>query len=102
MRAKRIIRYENETSRDDYHTYGIRESQEGYQFFCLLETFFRRAKNSDSFIPGSITSYHVFGQILGITKSSLILTTELFIPRPDYKIRLLSKSGLLDNWMTVD
>ena len=102
MRGKRIIRYENETSRDDYHTYAIRNSSEGYQFFCLLETFFRRAKNSDSWIPGSITSYHTFSQIQGITQSSLILTYELFTPMPDYKIRLASKSGLLDNWITVD
>lgn len=101
MRTKRIIRYDNEASRDHYHTYAIRETPTGYLFFCLLETFFRREKNADIWIPGSLTSYHEFGTIQGAEESSLILTTEIYYPRPDYKKRLPISDGF-GEWITVD
>ncbi|TLV02690.1 hypothetical protein [Dyadobacter luticola] len=102
MRTKRIIRYENETSRDDYHTYGIRETPMGYMFFCLLETFFRRGRNADSWIPGSLTSYHEFDEVQGATTSTLILTDKKFEPIQGYREKLPGLVNGSHGWITVD
>jgi adenosine/AMP kinase len=101
MKTKRIIRYENDTSRDDYHTYAIRETSAGHVFFCLLETFFRRDKNTDSWIPGSLKAYHEFGHIAGATSASLVLTNEHFDLLPDYRDRLPVQEGA-GFWQTID
>ena len=102
MNEKRIVRYENETSRDDYHTYAIRETPMGYMFFCLLETFFRTGKNLDSWMKGSLKSFHDFHSVKGATIESLQLTNEHFVPVSDYKARL-PRIGITDSaWITVD
>lgn len=102
MMEKRIIRYENETSRDDYHTYAIRETPMGYMFFCLLETFFRTGKNLDSWIAGSLKSFHDFHTVQGATIESLQLTNEHFVPVSDYKERLPKIVIGGAAWVTVD
>lgn len=97
LNTRKIIRYENENSRDDYHTYAIRESPEGYVFYCLIETFFRTGMNANTWKTGSLSSFHELSSVKGATAETLYLTSETFFPRQDYKEKL-SEPG----WRTVD
>ncbi|WP_159473432.1 hypothetical protein [Dyadobacter sp. 3J3] len=102
MKKKKVIRYENSSSRDDYYTYAIRETSEGYVFFCLMETFFKAGDNKEGWKTGSLSSYHEFKVIRGATLSSLILTNEIFIPRNNYKEKLPLLAQQESTWFTVD
>ena len=101
MKKRRIIRYENETSRDDYHTYAIRETPFGYVFFCLLETFFRTGKGLDSWIKGSLVSYHELQNVQGADINSLIITNEIYVPRFNYNQMLPVLKEGEPVWITV-
>ncbi|TDE15404.1 hypothetical protein [Dyadobacter psychrotolerans] len=102
MNENRIVRYENETSRDDYHTYAIRETAMGYMFFCLLETFFRTGKNLDSWIAGSLRSFHEFRIVKGASIDTLYLTEENYQINPNYKKNLPVILPGESNWITID
>jgi len=102
MIEKRVVRYENDTSRDEYHTYAIRETPMGHMFFCLLETFFRTGKNLDTWINGSLKSFHDFHSVQGATVESLQLTNEHFVPVPDYRDRLPKVVIGESPWVTVN
>ena len=102
MMERKIVRYENSTSRDDYHTYAIRETQFGYIFFCLLETFFRTGENLDSWINGSLKTFHQFTSVRGAARETLKITNEHFTPMANYKGKLpVIETGAL-KWITID
>lgn len=102
MNKKKIIRYENSSSRDDYYTYAIRDTPEGYVFFCLMETFFKAGDNKEGWKTGSLSSYHEFRSVRGATPSSLILTKETFTPRSSYKENLPVAAHNKSIWLTVN
>ena len=102
MNEKRIIRYENETSRDDYHTYAIRETSMGYMFFCLLETFFRTGKNLDQWIEGSLKSFHEFRIVKGAGRETLYLTEENYNVDLNYKKNLPAILPGETSWITIE
>ena len=102
MNMKKVIRYENSNSRDDYYTYAIRQTPEGYVFFCLMETFFKAGDNKKGWKTGSLSSYHEFRSIKGATLSSLKLTSEIFIPRSNYKDNIPVIAQGESSWSTVD
>ncbi|MEO6684377.1 MAG: hypothetical protein ABIN24_00365 [Dyadobacter sp.] len=102
MNKKKIIRYENSNSRDDYYIYAIRETPEGYVFFCLMETFFKAADNQEGWKTGSLSSYHEFRLVRGATISSLNLTNEIFAPRSNYKEKLPVIAQEEKAWLTVN
>jgi len=100
MNEKRIIRYDNNTSRDDYHTYAIRKTQSGYLFFCLLETFFKTTNNS-GWLPGSLKSYHEFAAVKGATTQTLYLTSEQYTPVKNFNEKLPKLITGEESWITV-
>jgi len=102
MNKKKIIRYENSSNRDDYQTYAIRETPEGYVFFCLVETFFRTGLNENTWKTGSLSSFHELTVVKGASIRSLYLTDENFIPRKNYKERLPVLAPSESGWQTVD
>ncbi|MCF0058540.1 hypothetical protein [Dyadobacter sp. CY356] len=102
MNKKKIIRYENSSSRDDYYIYAIRETPEGYVFFCLMETFFKAGDNHEGWKTGSLSSYHEFRSIRGATFSSLILTDEIFTPKSNYKEKIPVLAHKEALWLTVN
>lgn len=102
MLEKKIVRYENSTSRDDYHTYAIRETPQGFIFFCLLETFFRTHKNLDSWFAGSLKSFHEFQFVQGATKETLHLTGQHYTLPTDYKEKFPPLEAADSNWKTAD
>ena len=102
MNKKKIIRYENSSNRDDYHIYAIRETQEGYVFYCLVETFFRTGLNENTWKTGSLSSFHELTFVKGASTSSLYLTDETFTPRQGYKERLPLLAPSESGWKTVD
>jgi hypothetical protein len=102
MNKKKIIRYENSNSRDDYYIYAIRETPDGYVFFCLMETFFKAGGNDEGWKTGSLSSYHEFRSIRGAAHSSLILTDEIFTPRSNYKEKLPVLAQQEMPWLTVN
>ncbi|GLU53688.1 hypothetical protein [Dyadobacter frigoris] len=102
MNNKKIIRYENSNSRDDYYAYAIRETPEGYIFFCLMETFFKAGENKEGWKTGSLSSYHEFRSVRGVTLSSLNLTNEIFTPRSNYKEKLPVLAQNESSWLTVN
>ena len=102
MKERKIVRYENSTSRDDYHTYAIRETGFGHIFFCLLETFFRTGKDMDSWINGSLKTFHQFHTVKGATAETLCLIDDHFVPVANYKENLPAIEVGEKNWITVD
>lgn len=102
MNTKKIIRYENSNSRDDYYIYAIRETPEGYVFFCLMETFFKAGDNKEGWKNGSLSSYLEFRSIRGATLSTLILTNEIFTPRGNFKEKLPVIAQSESAWLTVN
>jgi len=102
MKERKIVRYENSTSRDDYHTYAIRETSFGYIFFCLLETFFRTGKNKDNWIDGSLKTFHQFHIVKGATAETLRLIDDHFAPVVNYKANLPAIEIGEKNWITID
>lgn len=102
MSKKKIIRYENSNSRDDYYIYAIRQTPEGYVFFCLMETFFKAGENNDGWKTGSLSSYHEFRSVRGATLSFLKLTDDHFTPRSNYKENLPVLAPDESAWITVN
>lgn len=102
MNNKKVIRYENSNSRDDYYIYAIRQTPQGFVFFCLMETFFKAGDNKEGWKTGSLSSYHEFRSIKGAELSSLTLTNEIFTPRSNYKEKLPVIAQEESFWSTVD
>jgi hypothetical protein len=102
MREKRIIRYENSGSRDEYHTYAIRETPMGYIFFCLLETYFKTGINLNEWLTGSLRSFHEFSMVRGATVESLCLTDDFFEPVVNYREMLPALESGENGWQTLD
>jgi len=102
MNKKKIIRYENSTSRDDYQVHALRETPDGYVFFCLIETFFRNEMDHTSWKAGSLSSFHELQIVKGATADTFYLTNENYIPRENYKERLPVLSPQEANWKLVD
>ena len=88
MNKKKIIRYENSNSRDDYYIYAIRETPDGYVFLLFNGNVFQSGGNDEGWKNGSLSSYLEFRSIRGAALSSLILTNEIFHPRSNYKEKL--------------
>jgi hypothetical protein len=101
IQNKKIIRYENSTSRDDYSIYAIRKTPEGYVFFCLLETFFRKAENREGWKTGSLSSYPEFHSIKGAARETLQLTSETFTPRKNFEEKLPVLGYDESQWVVV-
>ena len=102
LKNKKIVRYENSLSRDDYAVYAIRKMPEGHMFFCRVETFFRSGPYSGQWQEGSLSSFHEFYLIKGAESGSLQLTDNSFVPIPDYKNMLPVLEAADLPWQTVD
>jgi hypothetical protein len=102
IKKKRIVRYENISSRDDYYIHAIRETPEGYVFFCLVKTFFRSGHNTNTWKTGFLASYHEFSLIKGVSIDTLHLTDESFSPALDYKNKLPVLGLEESKWKTID
>jgi len=101
MNKKKIIRYENENSRDDYHVYAYRYTPDGFIFFCRIETFFRTAPNENSWKTGSLSSFHELSFVQGATSDTFYLTNETFRPAEFIQYPLIS--GPEESaWITAD
>jgi len=102
MNKKKIIRYENSKSRDDYQVHALRETPEGYVFFCLVETFFRNEMDRVSWKTGSLSSFHELQIVKGATTDTLRLTNENYIPRKNYREKLPVVAPEEASWQLVD
>jgi hypothetical protein len=102
IKKKRIVRYENSNSRDDYSILALRKTPDGYVFFCFVQTFFRSGHNADTWKTGFLSSYHEFSLIKGAAVETLRLTDESFSPAEDYKNKLPFLGFGESNWETID
>lgn len=101
MDEKRIVCYENRSSKDHYHIHAYRRKGEKVIFFCMVETFFLAPDNS-RWLEGSIRSFHEFSEILGATSETLAITEINFRIEDGYKTRLPLLSAIDPGWTTVD